>query len=329
MKSNWLPVILSFILVIAIVDKTISEAQKNKRTEKSFQRYIASKPADTLWTFPWNNYQIPIDTDSGKLIYYGLELITNTSNYLGPKGTVAQITNGLNCQNCHLKAGTAPLGNNFARVYATYPQYKSRDNKIVTIYDRINDCLERSMNGKSLDSNSHEMRAMYAYMKWLGQDIPKGISPAGTGIMKLKFLNRAADPLAGRKIFVADCQSCHGNNGQGIFNPGKTAYVYPPLWGKHSYDDGAGMYRMINFAGFVKNNMPFGTTYQSPRLTDEEAWDVAAFVNSQPRPHIDQSQDWENLKKKPIDYPFGPYLDSFTEKEHKYGPFGPIKNFKK
>ncbi|MBC7510694.1 MAG: cytochrome C, partial [Ferruginibacter sp.] len=81
------------------------------------------------------------------------------------------------------------------------------------------------------------------------------------------------------------------------------------------------MYRIINFAGFVKNNMPFGATYQSPQLTDEEAWNVAAFVNSQPRPHKEQSKDYPNVSKKPNDLPFGPFADLFSAKQHKYGPF--------
>jgi thiosulfate dehydrogenase len=35
--------------------------------------------------------------------------------------------------------------------------------------------------------------------------------------------------------------------------------------------------------------------------------------------------DWPNISKKPIDHPFGPYADVFSEKQHKYGPYKPIK----
>ena len=59
-------------------------------------------------------------------------------------------------------------------------------------------------------------------------------------------------------------------------------------------------------------------------LTDEEAWDVAAFVNSQPRPKADLKKDWPNISAKPVDHPFGPYTDGFSEEQHKYGPFQPI-----
>jgi thiosulfate dehydrogenase len=133
----------------------------------------------------------------------------------------------------------------------------------------------------------------------------------------------------GNKVYTMKCRSCHGANGEGVLAADKMGYTYPPLWGKYSYNDGAGMYRLINFAGFVKNNMPFGATYQNPQLTDEEAWNVAAFVNSQPRSHKDQRQDWTNLEKKPIDLPFGPYIDNFSEKQHKFGPFQPIKDAQK
>jgi thiosulfate dehydrogenase len=47
-------------------------------------------------------------------------------------------------------------------------------------------------------------------------------------------------------------------------------------------------------------------------------------VNSKPRPSKDLSKDWPNISKKPIDHPFGPYADGFTEVQHKYGPFKPI-----
>ena len=71
--------------------------------------------------------------------------------------------------------------------------------------------------------------------------------------------------------------------------------------------------------------MPFKiATHNSPTLTNEEAWDVAAFVNSQPRPKKDLSNDWPDISKKPFDHPFGPYTDGFTETEHKFGPYKPI-----
>jgi thiosulfate dehydrogenase len=281
------------------------------------------KVEKAVWIAP-DTSAIPNNAE-GKQIKYGRELIAHTSTYFGPKGSVAAIANNMNCQNCHNEAGTKPYGLNYSAVASTYPQFKTRSNTWVSIAMRINGCFQRSMNGKPLDSTSHEMKAMISYMKWLGKDVAKGIKPEGAGVEKLAFLDRAADPLKGQAVFLNTCQSCHGKNGEGLVNAGAKGYTYPPLWGKNSYNDGAGLYRITTFAGFAKNNMPFGIDYQHPVLKDEEAWDVAAFVNSQPRPHKDQSKDWKNIAKKPIDFPFGPYADQFSEKQHKLGPFKAIK----
>ena len=53
---------------------------------------------------------------------------------------------------------------------------------------------------------------------------------------------------------------------------------------------------------------------------------VAAFVVSQPRPHkAGLEKDFPDLTLKPVDTPYGPYLDGFGETQHKYGPFAPIR----
>ena len=328
LKRNWLLVLVYMVVAFVVTEGAITTFKERNKQKKSFDAYMASEPVDTVWRGA-SQEQIPYYTDSGKLIWYGHELIANTSYYLGPKGTVAQTTNGMNCQNCHLDGGTLPYGNNFGKVYSTYPQFRARNNGIQSIYARVNDCFERSLNGQSLDSNTHEMQAIYAYIKWLGDDVPKGDAEGGTSLMKVKYLKVAANASLGEEVYVANCQSCHGDKGQGVANTAGTGYTYPPLWGEHSYNDGAGLFRLSSFAGFVKNNMPFGTTYHNPKLSDADAWNVAAFVNSQPRPHKDQSAEWKNITKKPVDFPFGPYIDSFSEAQHKYGPYQPINEYAK
>ncbi|TDE09192.1 c-type cytochrome [Dyadobacter psychrotolerans] len=267
---------------------------------------------------------LPVDSLQDELILYGKDLIANTSKYLGPKGSVRQISNGMNCQNCHLEAGTKIMGNNYLAVYSTYPKFRARSAGTETIIKRISDCFERSLNGRKPDSASKEMKAMVSYMKWVGKDVQKGKTPEGSGLNKLAYLDRAADPKTGRILYKEKCAVCHGAKGEGIMQPDQKSFVYPPLWGSRSYNDGAGLYRNSSFAGFVKDNMPFGANYQNQILTDEQAWDLAAFVNSQPRPHKDQALDWKNISQKPIDFPFGPYSDAYTENQHKYGPFKPI-----
>ena len=181
------------------------------------------------------------------------------------------------------------------------------------------------MNGQALDSLSKEMRAYVAYFKWIGKDVKKGDRIADAAVEVLPFLDRAADPLKGKALYTSKCKVCHGSKGQGLLRPDSIAYTYPPLWGGNSYNTGAGMHRLTRLAGFIKNNMPFGSTVQNPQVSDEEAWDIAAYISSQPRPAKDLGKDWPDLATKPFDYPFGPYNNGFTEEQHKYGPFGPIK----
>ncbi len=265
-------------------------------------------------------YQIPADS-SGNLIRYGRDLIVRTAYYFGPKGRIATGSNGMNCQNCHLEAGTKPWGNNFGAVAANYPKFRSRSGSIEGIAKRVNDCFERSLNGHAIDSTGKEMKAIIAYLQWLGNDIPKGISPKGCGIKVPPLLTRAADPLKGKQVFLETCARCHGKDGAGQTQPDGMGYQYPPLWGIHSYNTGAGLYRLSAFAGFVQNNMPNPTNYHHPILSNSEAWDVAAFVNSQSRPVMSVSGDWPYIRKIPFDYPFGPYADSLPEQQHKYGPW--------
>ena len=185
------------------------------------------------------------------------------------------------------------------------------------------------MIGRSLDSQSREMQAMVAYLKWVGKDVPKRVRPKGAGTEALPLLDRAADSAKGHLVFVNHCQRCHGQNGEGLLSPDSVTYTYPPLWGENSYNTGAGLYRLSLLAGFIRNNMPYGTNWNNPELTPEQAWDVAAFIASQPRPQKTFAADWKNLSKKPYDFPFGPYADSFPERQHKYGPFKEIINKRK
>jgi len=278
-----------------------------------------------LWKAP-SDAELP-GGKFGEEIKYGRELIAHTAEYFGPNGSVKHLTNGLNCQNCHLDAGTIPWGNNYGSVASTYPKLRGRSGKVESVFKRISDCFERSLNGTAPDSNSREMKAMKAYMLWLGKDVPKGQKAKGSGIFNLAFLNRPINPENGKKIYEAKCQSCHQADGQGLPNADKTAYMYPPLWGDLSYNSGAGLYRMSRFAGYVKANMPLGASYSNPMLTDEESWDVAGYVNTQRRPDMDLSKDWPDISKKSFDHPFGPYTDPFLEEQHKFGPFQPIKDF--
>jgi len=321
-KQNWIIYSITIALVLAISVKTIEFVNK---PERAIPALVAEG-----WTAPSLFTDRSVQGEERALVIYGEELIANTSKYLGPNGSVAHVTNGMNCQNCHLNGGRKTWGNNYGAVAANYPKFRDRSGSIETVYKRVSDCMERSLNGSSLDSNSREMKAMIAYIKWVGYQVPKDSIPKGSGIKPPEYLDRAASPEKGQVVYTAKCQSCHGANGEGLMAADAKSYTYPPLWGEHSYNIGAGLFRLSRFAGYVRDNMPLNqATHRAPVLTDEESWDVAAFVNSRPRPTKDLSKDWPNISKKPIDHPFGPYTDGFNEQQHKFGPFKPIIDARK
>ena len=319
--------VIIVVLLVFVVWGVPSPKKESPKKEKPITEAPAEQPKADVWIAP-DTTSIKTEKNAAQIIY-GRELIANTSLYLGPQGKIAHNGNGMNCQNCHLDAGTKPFGNNYSGVASTYPKFRERSGTMESIYKRVNDCFERSLNGKALDTLGNEMQAIVAYINWLGKDVPKGEKPKGAGLTELAFLDRPADPEKGKTIYMLKCKTCHMENGEGKLYDTKLAYQYPPLWGEHSYNNGAGLFRLSRFAGYVKSNMPQNTTYDAPQLSDEEAWDVAAFVNSQPRPKKDLSKDWPKLSGKPVDHPFGPYSDKFSEQQHKYGPFQPIADARK
>lgn len=310
-------------LIFVFNESSVNQSTKEHEVVPTFLKPVSN---NTIWKAP-DSTTIVHDPDY-KLIAYGRELVAHTARYLGPEGKIISITNGMNCQNCHLSAGTRPFGNNYASVASTYPKFRARSGTIESIEKRVNDCIERSLNGRKLDDSSYEMKAFVAYITWVGKEVPKGVTPNGTGIWELTPLNRAANPISGKVVYMNHCKRCHAD-GTGIKSADNVEWKYPPLFGNDSYTIGAGLYRLSRFAGFVKMNMPYGTTYKAPLLTDEEAWDVAAYINSLPRPTKDISSDWPDISKKPFDHPFGPYADKFSEQQHKFGPFAPIKTLAK
>ena len=266
-------------------------------------------------------------------IKYGYEVFQHTPKYLGPKNenrNKVYAGNNLSCNNCHLGSGTKPYAAPLIGIIQRFPQFRGRENKIGTIEERINGCMQRSMNGKVMPENSKEMKAMVAYLNWLSRFAPKDGKIEGQGFVKIVLPERAVDLEKGKIVFTTNCVLCHGENGQGKKSATDSSYEYPPLWGDDSYNDGAGMTRVITAAQFIKANMPFGTTYDAPVLTDEEAYDVAGYINQQMRPKkINREVDFPDLKKKPVSTPYGPYVDSFPQHQHQLGPFQPIMEYYK
>ena len=141
-----------------------------------------------------------------------------------------------------------------------------------------------------------------------------------------KTPKRAANLEAGERTFEKRCAACHGKDGAGLPASRELVhgYVFPPLWGSNSFNDGAGLHRVLTAAKFVKAKMPLGKA----DLTDDEAFDVAAFINSKPRPHMaNLERDYPDRTKKPVDTSYGPYADSFPAEQHQFGPFAPIEAY--
>ena len=258
----------------------------------------------------------------------GYQLVSESAHQMGPmaEDPANRFTgNNLSCTNCHMKGGTQAGSASWVGVAARYPQFGGRSNQIGTLEDRINGCMERSMNGRKLPADSEPMKAIVAYMEWLGEDLPEEKEQVYSGYAPIQIPERAVDLEAGKVVYERDCALCHGPTGLGIAKP-DGGYLYPPLWGPDSFNDGAGMHRVITAAEFIRVNMPFGmATRDTPKLTDEEAFDVAGYINSFERPHKHNTEaDYPDRKLKPVSTPYGPWDDEFSAQQHKYGPFLPI-----
>jgi thiosulfate dehydrogenase len=222
----------------------------------------------------------------GEAIRYGRDVLAQTQVY-GRQ----YVGNGLNCTSCHLNGGRTPYASPWVGVWGVFPEYRSRNARMNALQDRINDCFERSMNGRPLPLDSREMGGILAYFWWLSKDVPTGVEVEGRGFKRIRA-PQPPDPMRGARIYADKCAACHGADGQGASGP-NGEYLYPALWGERSFNIGAGMARVATAAAFVKAAMPLG---QGDTLTDQEAFDVAAYFTRQPRP---------DFARKHLDWPKG------------------------
>lgn len=271
------------------------------------------------------------DDEYGRLARYGQELTTRTFAHIGPEVSDRRMRyagNNLACTSCHQDGATKPYAMPWVGVSAVFPQYRGREDDLSTVEERVNGCMQRSMAGKPLPLDSREMKAFVTYIHFLSRDIPVGASIEGAATKGSKPPNRRADLAAGAAIYQAQCAACHGENGEGRRNGVKgdaLGYLFPPVWGSDSFNDGAGMNRILMAMRFIKHNMPQGVTHAAPVLSDEEAFDVAGYILSKPRPHKKHlDRDFPARWNKPIDAAFPPYVDGAPAEQHKYGPFPPL-----
>ena len=216
---------------------------------------------------------IPND-EFGRLVRLGRAIFTDTG-----KHARAFIGNDLRCSNCHLDAGrvagSAPLWG----AYVAYPQFRAKTGEVDDYATRLQGCFKYSMNGKAPPLGHEVLRALETYSYWLATGAPVRTHMDGAGYPKLKRPADGGDYDRGAQVYQQRCALCHGADGEGQKSAG--VQVFPPLWGPRSFNWGAGMHQVNNAAAFIKANMPLG---QPGTLSEQEAWDVAYFMDAHERP---------------------------------------------
>jgi cytochrome c len=188
------------------------------------------------------------DDPFGVLVKYGYTLFTDTANQIGPTAADSAkrfAGNNLACGNCHLRGGSRPYAMPVVGLWGQFPQYRAREGAVDTLEDRINGCMERSMNGRALPLDSREMKAFSSYVRWLSTGVPDGAKLVGAGTLQINEPARAADGGRGAQAFAQTCAPCHGVDGLGRRAATGAGYQFPPLWGPDSFNNGAGMSRLF------------------------------------------------------------------------------------
>lgn len=249
-----------------------------------------SAPAAAAWDAagwrPPSIADLPHDSLAGA-IRRGLALITATADSLPHF-----VGGNLSCTSCHLDQGrratAAPLTGSFAR----YPRYIERTGAVVSMEDRINYCMTRSLAGSRLPNDSREMQDMLAYLAFMSRGVPIGAQLPVQGMPAMP--KGVGDTARGANVYRASCARCHGLDGGGMLK-------VPALWGAKSFSIGASMARQERAASFIRHNMPFD---KPGTLSDGEAYDVAAYITSRPRPDMpEKARDWP-FGGAPSDVPY-------------------------
>jgi thiosulfate dehydrogenase len=219
----------------------------------------------------------PSDYPPGKLgevVRLGEAIVNQTSTHPLSKPFVG---NQLNCTSCHLDAGRHPQAASFVGAAAAYPAFSPRESAVITLEDRILNCFIRSQNGSRPPNGGDVSVAIAAYITWLSQGTPIGMNPdAPLGpnhVTKLDVERLMPNPDQGKLLYEDRCAYCHADDGSGSDDG-------PPVWGDESFNDGAGLSKLPKMASWLKVAMPL----DDADLTDQEAVDLAAFINSHDRP---------------------------------------------
>lgn len=278
-KNKWILIgILAFVFILLLFPffgMFHTEEISHSPTQQALA-HKRSKEAQSLEFLHFtlrDPHQAPEEIRSTVALGYHILLHTPqyASKYTGDR---------LCCTHCHFAAGDTTGGKNgsipLAGVAATYPKYNSRSKRVEDLPMRINSCFERSMNGQPLPLDSPEMIAITTYLTWISKEMPIYQHVSWLGLPRLESTH-VPDATAGKHVYDVYCALCHGHEGQG-----EIENDIPPVWGPHSFNDGAGMNVVPTLASFIYYNMP----YEDASLTVEQALDVAAFIANQSRPHF-------------------------------------------
>ena len=219
----------------------------------------------------------------GDLVRQGEKIFTQTGTYAH-----RYTGNSLTCASCHLDAGRKPYSAPMWAAYVHFPRFDSKKQELVQLNDQIRACFRNSLKGTPPPAGGETVRALNAYIFWLAKGASVGLPLKGEGLRTIAVPKpgsslfhgphslRMPDTLKGMSLYQNRCASCHGMNGQGVQGRGGS-----PVWGEQSFPMESGFHSVRTLAEFLKTNMPPGT---SGALTDQESWDIAAYVDSQPRP---------------------------------------------
>ncbi|HUY82530.1 MAG TPA: c-type cytochrome [Acidobacteriaceae bacterium] len=215
----------------------------------------------------------PQQRAQARLIHRGRLIFDQTHKY-APKW----VGNQLACGDCHLQSGTAAYAVPMIDVAGLFPMYSKRAGRVISLQERIQECFVRSESGKPLPKDSPQMHALVAYINWLSRNQVGRQPYQERGLIKLPALK--GDPVRGKAVYDTQCAVCHRRRGVGL------PPVIPAMWGRNSYNDGAGMNDPGKLAAFVAHNMP---KYNPSTLTPQQAYDIAAFIHTMPRPRLNKA----------------------------------------
>ena len=293
----------SAVVAATVLVAACSRGARDRET--AAQSGATSSPAwdHAAWRAP-TLAKLPNDS-LGNAVRRGLALVVATAESLP-----SFVGSNLSCTSCHLDEGRRGTAAPLTGVFARYPKYIERTGAVVPIEDRVNYCMTRSLSGTRLPNDSREMQDIVAYLAFMARGVPIGAHLPNEGMPAMP--KDTGDTARGQAVYAAQCARCHGADGGGMAK-------VPALWGRKSYSIGASMARQERAASFIRHNMPFD---KPGILSDREAYDVAAYITSKPRP---------DLPGKANDWPFGgapsdvPY-DTKGHKAFRPPPLVPRRN---